>query len=273
MSVPRTIVITGASDGIGAVAARQLSERGHRVVVVGRSPEKTRRVAEALDAPSHTVDLADLADVRRLADELLAAYPRIDVLANNAGGIFTETRTVDGHDATFQVNHLAPFLLTHLLMERLVESRAAVLQTSSMAHRMGRLDVDDLDNARSWSANKAYGDAKLANILMTVELHRRFHDEGVSAAAFHPGVIATNFANDTSSLLRIAYRTPIRRLLTGVETGAGRLTWLADGEPGRDWQPGRYHERNSPASRVNPQVADPALAAGLWERSTELLDL
>lgn len=273
MSDPRTIVITGASDGIGAVAARQLRDRGHEVVVVGRSPEKTARVAEVTGSPSHIADFGDLADVRRLADELLAAYQRIDVLANNAGGIFTQQRTVDGHDLTFQVNHLSPFLLTHLLMDRLVASRAAVIQTSSVAHRaFGRIDLDDLDNARSWSANKAYGDAKLANVLMTVELHRRFHDEGVSAAAFHPGVIPTNFANDTSSLLRVAYRTPLRRLLTGVETGAGRLTWLADGVPGEDWESGRYYERNRPG-KVNPQVKDADLASGLWERSLALLGL
>lgn len=269
----KTIVITGASDGIGAVSARQLSERGHEVVVVGRSRGKTAAVAHQIGAPSYTADFADLSDVRRLADDLLANHPRIDVLANNAGGIFTDTRTTDGHDKTFQVNHLAPFLLTHLLMDRLVESRASVIQTSSVAHRaFGRIDLDDLDNERSWSANKAYGDAKLANVLFTTELHRRFHDEGVSSAAFHPGVIPTNFANDTTSLLRLAYRTPIRRFLTGVETGGGRLTWLADGMPGETWESGLYYERNRPG-RIHPQVKDAALAKGLWERSVEILGL
>lgn len=266
-----TVVITGASDGIGAASARQLHELGHEVVVVGRSPEKTAAVAEVIGAPFHTADYADLADVRRLATELLERYPRIDVLANNAGGIFTEATTTDGFDKTFQVNHLAPFLLTHLLMDRLTDARAKVIQTSSMAHRaFGRIDLDDLDNARSWSANKAYGDAKLANVLFTVELHRRFHAQGISAAAFHPGVIPTNFANDTSSLLRLAYRTPARRLLTSVEKGARRLTWLADGTPGTTWQSGRYYERNKPG-KINPQVSDAALAKGLWERSEELL--
>ena len=273
MTEQRTIVVTGASDGIGAASAGQLVAKGHRVVLVGRSPEKTERVAAALGAPHHTADFADLGQVRALAAELLDAHPRIDVLANNAGGVFAHERTVDGFDKTFQVNHLAPFLLTHLLMDRLVDSGASVVQTSSRAHRLfGRLDLDDLDNAKAWGANKAYGDAKLANVLFTTELQRRFAAQGVNAVAFHPGVIRTNFANDTSSPMRWVYRTPLARLLTSVETGGERLTWLADGTPGETWEPGRYYEANRVAA-VNPQANDPALATGLWERSESLLGL
>lgn len=273
MPEPRTIVITGASDGIGAAAAGQLKARGHHVVLVGRSPEKTAAVARELDTPSHVADFADLDQVRDLAAELLANHPRIDVLANNAGGVFGQESTKDGFDKTFQVNHLAPFLLTHSLMDRLVQSDATVIQTSSAAHRLfGHLDLDDLDNSRNWSANKAYGDGKLANVLFTRELHRRFHDQGINSVAFHPGVIRTNFANDTPSLMRFVYRTPLARLLTGVDTGGGRLTWLADGTPGETWDPGRYYENNS-LGPINPQVKDTALAQGLWERSEALLDL
>ncbi|MFC7485676.1 SDR family NAD(P)-dependent oxidoreductase [Knoellia sp. CPCC 206453] len=273
MTEQQTIVITGASDGIGAAAAGQLQALGHQVVLVGRSPEKTAAVASQLNAPSHVADFADLDQVRTLAEELLTAYPRIDVLANNAGGLFGQESTKDGFDKTFQVNHLAPFLLTHLLMDRLVESDATVIQTSSAAHRLfGNIDLEDLDNARSWSANKAYGDGKLANVLFTVELHRRFHDQGVNAVAFHPGVIRTNFANDTPSLMRFVYRTPLARLLTGVESGGGRLTWLAAGIPGETWESGRYYENNKPG-KINPQVKDAALAQGLWERSEALLGL
>ena len=273
MTEPRTIVITGASDGIGAASAAQLAAKGHRVVVVGRSPEKTERVARALGAPSHLADFADLAQVRVLAAELLESYPRIDVLANNAGGVFAHERTQDGFDKTFQVNHLAPFLLTHLLMDCLVQSGASVIQTSSRAHRVfGKLDLDDLDNSRAWGANKAYGDAKLANVLFTTELQRRYGPRGVNAVAFHPGVIRTNFANDTSSPMRLFYRTPLARLMTSAETGGARLTWLADGTPGVTWQPGRYYEKDKVAS-VNPQVEDAALAKGLWERSEALLGL
>lgn len=268
----QTIVLTGASDGIGAAAARQLTGRGHRVVVVGRSPEKTAAVAEEVGAPFHVADFADLAQVRALAEEL-TAYPRIDVLANNAGGIFTRQTTVDGFEKTFQVNHLAPFLLTHLLMARLLEAGAKVIQTSSMGHRaFGKIDLDDLDNGRDWNANKAYGDAKLANVLFTKELHRRYADQGLAAAAFHPGGIATNFANDTSSVMRFAYHTPIRHLMTSVDKGGSRLVWLAEGTPGQTWTSGEYYERNRPG-KVNPQVKDEALARGLWERSEEMLGL
>ncbi len=269
----QTIVITGASDGIGAAAARQLSEKGHRVVVVGRSPEKTAAVADSISAPAHVADFADLEQVRALAGELRAAYPRIDVLANNAGGIFTQETTADGFDKTLQVNHLAPFLLTHLLLDRLVESRARVIQTSSVGHRaFGRIDLDDLDNRRAWRAEKAYGDAKLANVLFTKELHRRFSGKGVSAAAFHPGGIATNFASDTSSVMRFAYHSPLRHLMTSVDTGGRRLVWLAEGTPGVTWQSGEYYERNKPG-KVNPQVADADLARGLWQRSEAMLEL
>ncbi|MFK5645248.1 SDR family NAD(P)-dependent oxidoreductase [Ornithinimicrobium sp. LYQ121] len=273
MPEQQTIVITGASDGIGAAAARQLSAHGHRVVVVGRSPEKTAAVAAEVDAPFHVADFADLAQVRALAAELLTAYPRIDVLANNAGGIFTQETTVDGFDKTFQVNHLAPFLLTHLLMDRLLESGAKVIQTSSVGHRLfGKIDLDDLDNSRGWTANKAYGDAKLANVLFTKELHRRYADRGVTAAAFHPGGIATNFANDTSSVMRFAYHTPLKHLMTSVETGGQRLVWLAEGTPGVTWRSGEYYEKNKPG-KVNPQVHDEALARGLWDRSEDMLAL
>jgi NAD(P)-dependent dehydrogenase (short-subunit alcohol dehydrogenase family) len=122
----RTIVITGASDGLGAAAAKRLSRSGENVVVVGRSPQKTKAVATEIGADYLLADFTDLVQVRALAEQLLARYPRIDVLANNAGGIMAEREvTVDGHEKTFQVNHLAPFLLTTLLLDRLVEARPA----------------------------------------------------------------------------------------------------------------------------------------------------
>ena len=269
----RTIVLTGASDGIGAAAARALAERGDRVVVVGRSPEKTRAVAAPLDAPYHLADFARLDDVRALAAELNESYPRIDVLVNNAGGIMgPRASTQDGHELTFQFNHLGPFLLTHLLMDVLVESGAAVINTSSAAARLfGRLDLDDLGNERRYTPEKAYGDGKLANILFTKELHRRFADRGVSTAAFHPGTVATNFADGSSSHMRLIYRTPLRHvLLTRPEKGADTLVWLATTEPGRDWTSGEYYEKRRPA-RTNPQADDVALARGLWEASADLV--
>ncbi|MBD7956460.1 SDR family NAD(P)-dependent oxidoreductase [Microbacterium sp. Sa4CUA7] len=271
----RTIVITGASDGIGAAAAQQLHDAGDRVVVVGRDPAKTRAVAERIGAPWHLADFAELSQVRELAASLGERYPRIDVLANNAGGIFGDRAlTADGFEKTFQVNHLAPFLLTNLLRERLVESAAAVIQTSSVAaRRFARFDIDDLQGERRYSASAAYGNAKLANVLFTKELQRRWGVDGVNAVAFHPGAVATSFASASPGSWRFVYTNPLsRRLLTSAETGGSRLTWLALGTPGVDWQPGQYYERNR-IGPTNKAADDPLLARELWERSAALVGL
>ncbi|WP_436535919.1 SDR family NAD(P)-dependent oxidoreductase [Actinoplanes sp. HUAS TT8] len=274
--MPKTIIITGASDGIGAAGARQLHADGHTVVVVGRSPQKTRAVADELGAQSFLADFTRFDDVRRLAGELLQACPRIDVLVNNAGGVFGDrARTVDGFEKTLQVNHLSPFLLTNLLLERLVTGRASVIQTSSVGSKLfGHIDLDDLNNDRKYSPNKAYGDAKLMNILFSRELHRRFHGQGLSAAAFHPGMIATSFASDTTSAMRFVYGSGLRRLfMAGPEKGAEQMVWLAGTVAGKDWSSGEYYERGKPAKRPNPQAGDPVLAAGLWERSAAMVHL
>lgn len=268
----RTIIITGASDGIGAAAARELSLGGDQVVIVGRSQEKAAAVAAELGADFFVADFADLAQVRALAAELLERYPRIDVLANNAGGIMgARETTVDGHEKTFQVNHLAPFLLTTLLIDRLAESHASVINTSSAANSLfGDIDLDDLDAERKYSANGAYGDAKLANILFTMELHRRYRERGISTAAFHPGVVATSFSASSTSLMRLVYTTPLKRLLLSPEQGADTLVWLATTLPGIDWRSGGYYEKRS-ISGANRRAYDPKLAAGLWERSEAMV--
>lgn len=272
----KTIVLTGASDGIGAAAARKLVADGHTVVLVGRSKQKTTALAQELGADHFLADFTRLADVRALATALRSAYPRIDVLVNNAGGIFGErARTVDGFEKTLQVNHLAPFLLTNLLLDTLTANNASIINTASVGARLfGRIDLDDLNNDTTFSANKAYGDAKLANILFAKELARRYGGQGISAAAFHPGIVRTSFASDTTSAMRMIYRTPLGRLvgLVSPEKGAAPLVWLADGAPGRDWVSGEYYEKNKTAA-TNPQAADAQLAAGLWEKSAELVGL
>ena len=272
----KTVVLTGASDGIGAAAARRLAADGHRVVLVGRSAPKTVALARELGTDHRLADFTRLDEVRRLARELREDYPRIDVLANNAGGIFGDrARTVDGHEKTLQVDHLAPFLLTNLLLKTLVASGASVVSTSSVGARIfGRIDVDDLDNDRRYSPSKAYGDAKLANILFTKELHRRYARDGLSAVAFHPGNVRTSFASDTTSLMRLVYRTPLRHVagLITPEKGAEPLVHLVEGAPGTDWISGEYYERGRPA-RTNPQAADPVLAARLWSASADRVGL
>ncbi len=278
MTARRTIVLTGASDGIGAAAARQLSTGESRLILVGRSADKMRAVGEETGSEWLTADFARLDDVRELAARILdlVGDDGIDVLANNAGGIFGDrTPTVDGHEKTIQVNHLAPFLLTNLLLPTLLRSQAAVINTSSVGHRLfGHIDVDDLDNTRRYSANKAYGDAKLANILFTRSLHTRFHADGLSSVAFHPGTVRTNFAADSSSVMRVLYRSFLGRfLLTGVEEGGSILRWFIEGTPDETWFSGAYYDERSLTTRVNPQVDDTALAEALWQRSAELVGI
>lgn len=271
----RTIIITGASDGIGAAAARDISNAGERVVLVGRSPEKTAAIAAELGADFFVTDFSRLEEVRTLAATLLERYPRIDVLANNAGGIMGERDiTVDGFEKTFQVNYLAPFLLTTLLMDRLIESGASVINTSSAANKIfGKISINDLQNEHGYSANKAYGDAKLANILFTKELNRCVGTRGVSTAAFHPGVVATSFATGSSSLMRVMYRAPlVSRFLLTPAKGADTLVWLATTAPGAEWVRGGYYEKRKQI-RANKQASNTDLAWQLWEKSVALLAL
>ncbi|HEY5877780.1 MAG TPA: SDR family NAD(P)-dependent oxidoreductase [Nakamurella sp.] len=268
MHEPRTILLTGASDGIGAAAARRLVAAGHRVVLVGRSPSKTRALATDLGTPFHLADFAELSQVRALAEAVRADHPRIDVLANNAGGMWgRRVLTTDGYEMTFQVNQLAPFLLTHLLLPTLIDSSAAVVQTASRVARIaGPLDLDDLQLAQGYSASRAYGNSKLANILFTRELHRRYHDRGISAVAFHPGAVATNFGADAGGAIHAVYHSPLRRVvLAGADKGGAALAWLAAGEPGTTWQSGGYYEKNRLAT-TNRQADDTDVARGLWDR-------
>ena len=270
----KTIVITGASDGIGAAAARALSADGHRVVVVGRDPGRTNAVADELGAERHVADYERLDDVRALAAALAAAHPHIDVLANNAGRISGARRlTADGHEVTFQVNHLAPFLLTNLLMDTLLASSAAVITTSSMASRNARLDLDDLDMAAAYTSFGAYGASKLANILFTRELHRRFHGRGLSSAAFHPGVVATSFGvKDGPSITRLYGTALARAVFSSPQRGASRLVHLAEGTPGVDWPSGQYWVRGQ-LGRTSPQADDAEAARRLWDISATMVGL
>lgn len=268
----RTIVITGASDGIGAAAARNLANAGERIVVVGRSPLKTAAVAAGLGADYFVSDFAELAQVRELAAALKEKYPRIEVLVNNAGGIMGEHEfTVDGYEKTFQINHLAPFLLTTELMDILTASRATVINTASAANGFGRLELNDLNSVRTYSTNRAYGTAKLANILFTAELQNRFGGAGIATAAFHPGVVATNFAAESTSWMRHAYKTVINRFLLTPEQGADTLVWLATSTPGQDWVPGAYYAKRALA-KANKQAYDADLARELWDRSDEMVN-
>ena len=273
----RTIVVTGASSGIGAVAAGTLAAAGDEVAVVGRNPERTRAVAERIGATPFLADFERLDDVRALAEALLDRYETIDVLANNAGGLYHERElTVDGHERTIQANHLAPFLLTALLRPRLVETAATgrdvrVVSTASMANRFGNLRVDDLDwERRPWQGGwRAYGTAKLATILFAAELAERLTGTGVSAYSFHPGTIATNFGN-SSPLVRFGHLVTRSSFGIPVTAGAAPLVFLAGPVP-VGAPSGTYFDRLNANGRTHPQARSAQLGRDLWTESAQLV--
>ena len=263
----KKIVITGASDGLGAAAARQLKALGHNLVIVGRNAEKTERVLKELCAPYHVVEYAKLHDVVRLAKEL-AAYPRIDVLVNNAGAVLNErTITEDGFERTFQINVLAGFLLTTLLIDKLCQCRATVIHTSSIAANLFalKMNIYDLQNEKAYTPVKAYSEAKLCNILITRELHRRYHAHGICSIAFEPGVPRSNFATEASWFFRTAYHTPLKYLFTtSSQTSAKRMAELALGAAGKDFICGQTYSNKKP---FNVWFRDDGkIAEELWNR-------
>lgn len=265
----KTIVITGGSSGIGAAAARACSHMGAQVVITGRS-EETKKLAAELDCDYYLVDFTSFADVRRFAQTLLEKYLRIDVLVNNVGTIISDRRlTEDGHEMTLQVNHLSAFLLTQLLKERLEASKAIVINTSSAANLIGKLDFSDLEREKSYSAMRAYGAAKLMNILHAMEISRRFN--GVSAASFHPGAVSTGFAREGGSFVKWIYESPLRHLfLISPRKGADTLLWLIRGEPGKDWKVDKYYYKRKPGPK-NSQ-ANSENSRKLWEVSEHLIN-
>jgi NAD(P)-dependent dehydrogenase (short-subunit alcohol dehydrogenase family) len=265
----RTIVITGASDGIGAAAARRIGRSGAELVLVGRSETKTAAVAAELDADHFVADFADLSQVRALADKIRSEYPRIGVLANNAGRVFSKLqRTADGHEVTFQVNYLAPFLLTISLMDVLIDSRATIVNTSSSSQRLLRnVRLADFETTDRRRPSTAYAVAKLANILFTKELHRRYGSDGLSAVVVHPGFVNTNIGQSSGSrFLTTMQRTPVSRMIKTADHGADQLVWLATSSPGVDWAPGEYYSKGKIA-KPNRAADDPVLVRELWDRT------
>lgn len=270
MATQKTIVLTGASSGLGAVAARELAKDGWNVAVVGRNPERTAAVALAVGGTPFVADYDRLDDVRSLAGELLATYPVIDVLANNAGGLVGRRgTTADGHERTFQHNHLAPFLLTSLLSNRLIESGARVINTASVANRSGRIRLDDLDSKRRpyFGGWFAYGTSKLETILFTRELARR---TPLTAYSFHPGFVTTSFAADTAlgrAMMRISAAGQI-----SPDAGAAPLVQLAS-NPSIDAPNGTYFDGVRPNGATTAQGRDLELAAALWDATAAIVGL
>jgi NAD(P)-dependent dehydrogenase (short-subunit alcohol dehydrogenase family) len=271
----KVVVVTGATSGIGEHAALQLAELGATVVPVGRDPGRLARVDAELrkrgsEAEPLQADFASQAEVRRLADDLLERHERIDVLVNNAGVVRSSRKlSPDGREMTMAINHFAPFLLTNLLLDRLVASAPArVVTTASDAHGAGVIDVDDLDMERKWSIFRAYGTSKLANILFTRELGRRLEHTAVSANCLHPGVIRTRLGR--GGIAGITWRI-MSPFMSSPRKGGARIVHVAADPIGAEVT-GRYFDDDRPRA-LRGQAADDDLAAQLWERSAALVGL
>ena len=271
----RTVLVTGASDGIGAETAKALAAEGATVHVTGRSADKLRPVAEAVGTEPLIADFARLDDVRRLAEQVGERVGKLDVLMNNAGGTFSPSRrTHDGHEPNFQVNHLAPFLLTNLLRPQLVAAGSSlVVNTSSIGNLVGKVVLDDLDyEHRRAFEFLAYGTGKLMNIVFTRGIAQRWSKDGVVSVAVHPGPVGSSFGRD-SWLVGLLYRSPLKRLATiSVADGAAPLITLAQRGPDPELN-GRYFSRFKADGHENKQARDQAVIDGLWERSEALVGL
>jgi retinol dehydrogenase-14 len=271
----KVIVVTGATSGIGEQAALQLAERGATVVPVGRDAGRLGKVSGELrergsDAEPVQADFAAQAEVRRAAAELLDRHPRIDVLVNNAGVVSSSRKlSPDGREMTMAINHLAPFLLTNLLLERIKSSAPArVVTTASDAHSSGLLDLDDLDQEKRWSIFRVYGTTKLANILFTRELARRLDGSGVTANCLHPGVIRSRLGR--GGIAGVVWRLG-SPFMGSPKKGGARVVHVAADPIGGEVT-GQYFDGDQP-KQLRGQAVDDQLAADLWERSAELVGL
>jgi NAD(P)-dependent dehydrogenase (short-subunit alcohol dehydrogenase family) len=274
----KRVLITGATRGIGEVAALELARMGADVVAVGRDQARADATAGRIRAATgRTVDmlLADLssqAEVRRLAETVRSRYDRLDVLVNNAGAVFMERRlSPDGIELTWALNHLSYFLLTNLLLDLLRASAPArMVNVSSEAHRGGQINFADPEGKAGFSGWAAYSQSKLANILFTVELARRLEGSGVTANALHPGFVATGFGKNNgglwSGLMSLAQLMAIK-----PDAGARTTVYLAS-SPEVARVSGKYFDK---AKAVTPSAAaqSAADAARLWELSEQMVGL
>ena len=274
----KTAVVTGATSGIGEVVAKELARRGARVLVVGRDPARTAVILAALPPPAsgahaaHLADLSRLSEMRRLAADIAAAEPAIDLLINNAGGMFPVRRvTDDGWERTFAVNHMAYFVVTLGLLDRLKAAPAGrIVVTASRMHATATLDFDDLQNERKYSTYLAYSRSKLCNILFARALARRLEGTGVTSNALHPGFVATRFGDDDTTPMGVVFRW-MKVIAMSPQDGARTTLHAALSEEGGRLN-GAYFVKSKPSQ---PSVAARNDADGerLWELSAGLAGL
>jgi NAD(P)-dependent dehydrogenase (short-subunit alcohol dehydrogenase family) len=274
----KTVLVTGGTGGIGRAAAIGLATMGARVGITGRDRARADAAASAIVRESgnpavdvFVADMSSQAEVRRLAGEVLAAYPRLDVLLNNVGGFWAHRHvTADGLEHTFALNHLAPFLLTSLLAERLVASAPArVVTVSSAAHATGKIAFDDLMGERKYSGSRAYDQSKLANVMFTYELARRFQGTGVTATVLHPGMTNTAFSSEDPAMALLV--AGLRPFMKSPERGAETAVYLAS-STGAEGITGRYFA-NRRAKKSSKSSYDSSATARLWKISADLVGL
>ena len=268
-------LVTGGTSGIGKATAMALSAMGADVVVVGRDPERGEKAAAEIRAQTGgrvdlaLADLSSQAEVRALAGEFRRRYDRLDVLVNNAGLVQSKrTETPDGIETTFAINHLAPFLLTNLLLDMLEKSAPSrIVTVSSEAERWGNIDFDDLQSKKRYRGFPVYGMTKLANIMFTYELAERLKGTGVTATCMHPGAVNTRFGTNNSGPFTILFRL-FKPFMRAPEQGADTVIWLSS-SPEVEGASGRYY---SDRKLVKPKkvASDPDARRRLWEESERL---
>jgi NAD(P)-dependent dehydrogenase (short-subunit alcohol dehydrogenase family) len=272
----KVVVITGATSGIGQVAAEELAGMGARIVQVARDRERGEAALSRLKSRgpgiSHSIHYADLsriAEMKRAAAEISQAEPRIDVLINNAGALFSSRRvTEDGLEQTFALNHISYFVMTEGLCSRLTASGPArIINTSSHAHKSGKVNFEDLQSAKSYRGFKVYGTSKLCNILFTRELARRLAGTGITANCLHPGFVATRFGDQSGGLLS-AFIGFGKFFAISPQKGAQTIVYLASSPDVADVT-GKYFYKCRQAT-PNKEAQDDAKSARLWEETAKL---
>ena len=276
----KVVLITGGTGGIGKATAIGLAAIGARVGITGRDLARTEEAAVEIRAVSgnpavdaFAADMSSQAEVRRLAAAVLDAYPRLDVLVNNVGGFWAHRHsTADGLERTLALNHLAPFLLTNLLLDRLKASAPArVVTVSSGEQARGRIDFEDLQGARDYSAQRAYSQSKLANVMFTNELARHLQGTGVTANSLHPGVVRTNFGAEDQAGFFAVMGGMVRPFLKTPAEGAQTSIYLAS-SPNLEGVTGQFFADRKP--KIAHKVAyDIDMAARLWRISGDLVGL
>ena len=275
----KVCLITGGTNGIGKSTAHELARMGAMVVIVGRDARKTSRVVEEIRQASGNdrvdsllADLSSQEEVRRLANEFESKYSHLHVLLNNAGGVFMRRQlSVDGIEMTFALNHLAPFLLTNLLLDKIRASAPArIINVSSGAHTSGKIEFDNLQGERNYSP-RAYDDSKLATILFTMELARRLEGTGVTINALHPGFVSTGFGKNNPGFLMKTIRAVVPLIARSPEKGAETSIYLAS-SPEVQSITGKYFVDRK-VTQPAPRATDMVVAGRLWDTSAGMVHL